>query len=555
MRAIIYGAGAITRTFLTSLRNDYEIDCIVDFDTSKNGQEIDGIPIEPPVVATIASLPIIISMRNIESAINTLNNLDYRGDIFFLLGYEQYGYGALYQYQHISDDVRENAVKSVVKTNPISILLSKDWDVSHAQYIETQPFITGHRRVFNCALFPEVFSTGGPGAAKKNIQLINDKFSLIGNLFSFSSNMIHCPRNWDNADRNGNRLEITSPARPTLDIPNDLPVYNWYTHHVVRFEVGKLLWLKLHGIFEFSDSDVFLLHDVRDVDIWTHVFGHRKNIISVYHEQGSLNSVMIETDEQKTFYNTIQSEHLKRVKSWIFPSEGAREGFIQTADNDMREQAKSCDFEIVYNGTEAKEHISPDEDFLEYLSNNIRDKLVLTSVSTLFKQKGVERIPTIVAKLNKLYDGQLLWILVGNGDLESEVEQAIKYNLVESDYIWIKERFANQDNIFALFMHSDFYVMMHRISVFDLCTLEAMSYGCIPFLSDVGGNNEFCQFDNGILIDPEDVDDETLRAKFDPYINNTQYLRDQKLKNQAIITEQFSNKMFLQRYCEIINKL
>jgi hypothetical protein len=42
--------------------------------------------------------------------------------------------------------------------------------------------------------------------------------------------------------------------------------------------------------------------------------------------------------------------------------------------------------------------------------------------------------------------------------------------------------------------------MLHRISIFDMATLEAMSYGLALIFSDVGGNLDFNKDDNVIFI-------------------------------------------------------
>ena len=135
--------------------------------------------------------------------------------------------------------------------------------------------------------------------------------------------------------------------------------------------------------------------------------------------------------------------------------------------------------------------------------------------------------------------------------MEEEVEENINKYLEEGDYVWYKERFENQDNIFELFSFSDFYIMMHKVSVFDLSTLQAMSYGCIPFLSDAGGNKELCGFENGILAKGE-----KLEFDVSGYLRNGEWDRNlmeqMKRKNSSIIKEKFTNRLFLQRYQTIL---
>ena len=87
---------------------------------------------------------------------------------------------------------------------------------------------------------------------------------------------------------------------------------------------------------------------------------------------------------------------------------------------------------------------------------------------------------------------------------------------------------------------------MHKVSVFDLSILQAMSYGCIPFLSKVGGNLELCGYQNGILINPDDNE-----LTLPEYIKmGGKYLEDKKKENMEIVKSYFNNRQFLNAYKE-----
>jgi glycosyltransferase involved in cell wall biosynthesis len=128
--------------------------------------------------------------------------------------------------------------------------------------------------------------------------------------------------------------------------------------------------------------------------------------------------------------------------------------------------------------------------------------------------------------------------------------------MAPGDCHWFKKRFDNQDNIFALFQRADFYILMHRISVFDLAILQAMAYGCIPVLSDVEGNREFCGFDNGILIDADNIDERALRDQFGRFREDGgRFMRTQSERNKRVVREVFNNRNFLAGYRDALAKL
>jgi glycosyltransferase involved in cell wall biosynthesis len=163
----------------------------------------------------------------------------------------------------------------------------------------------------------------------------------------------------------------------------------------------------------------------------------------------------------------------------------------------------------------------------------------------------VEQIPKVLSGYRQLTGRKIYWILVGSGEMEDEVEKNINLYLHEDEYTWYRKRFDNQDNIFALFKRADFYTMMHKVSVFDLSTLQAMSYGCIPLLSNVGGNKELCGFDNGILVDVENAKTD-LSTYFDKNEWDDSALERKKCKNMEIVRERFNNKAFLNGYKEVL---
>ena len=77
-----------------------------------------------------------------------------------------------------------------------------------------------------------------------------------------------------------------------------------------------------------------------------------------------------------------------------------------------------------------------------------------------------------------------------------------------------------------------------------------MSYGCIPFLSDVGGNIELCGFQNGILVDPDKPNLEFLdRLKNERY---EVFLEQKKNKNKEIVKRYFNNRRFLNAYKRVL---
>ena len=91
--------------------------------------------------------------------------------------------------------------------------------------------------------------------------------------------------------------------------------------------------------------------------------------------------------------------------------------------------------------------------------------------------------------------------------------------------------------------------MMHRWSIFDLSTLEAMGMGNVPILSNVGGNPEVVIDNNGLLIDEKNKNS-ILEYVNDTYLN----INILKNKNKEIQMAHFSMKQMLHSYKKLIDE-
>lgn len=532
---VCYGGGNRAKRFLPVLRKRYQIRYIVDCDKSKHGKKLYDVEIVPVNSETVNRYPVVILTEDKKSVFQTLEGIDCRVRLYCFLECMG-GYGVI-EYKKdgtvLCDFDESDYIFSPDQFEMIKVFYNND------EIVPQKP------RYFNIASTHNFYSTGGPGACLRNLWLANNEFHLIDNFYTVCPGTAYVPKGTD--IRSGTSLYIDEKNLLKWYLENDTQ----YTEDIVE----QFLYLcflkeflkKANEEFTFYENDIFLLQDPYIVHVFIHCFPTLRNVIVAYHMQGSANS---EWGKQHPglvpVYNMMQSEHLKRIRNWIFPSKGAQEGFIRTASPEMIEAAQKCNFYVAYNGYEPKECVQADADFIEELCAMKKADVTFASATFLYKNKGVERIPRVLAEFKRITGMTIRWILVGSGEMETEVETNIKKYLREEEYVWYRKRFDNQDNIFALFRYSDFYIMMHKVSVFDLSILQAMSYGCIPFLSKVGGNLELCGYQNGILINPDDNE-----LTLPEYIKmGGKYLEDKKKENMEIVKSYFNNRQFLNAYKE-----
>lgn len=91
--------------------------------------------------------------------------------------------------------------------------------------------------------------------------------------------------------------------------------------------------------------------------------------------------------------------------------------------------------------------------------------------------------------------------MVGKGPLEAAVKAELnRLSGLYDKFSYIHLKGCSYAEMQYLQNMADVYLMLHRISIFDLTTLEMMDKSKCVVLSDVGGNPEFNREDNIIWL-------------------------------------------------------
>lgn len=266
-----------------------------------------------------------------------------------------------------------------------------------------------------------------------------------------------------------------------------------------------------------------------------------KKYILVVHTQGT------RVDEKLALGEKMSASEMKVIKKCekqaiekavytCFPSKGAEEIYFSSKHcliNKDNVSVGPCLYNTVYVEVtpEKVERVEYDENCLTFLS-----------VGTLTSAKGQDNVCTFMRNFLRQYTGQVRWICVGKGPLCDniiEMTNELSKEYVNFEYIYIpKLPFAQVQYLYSI---ADIYIMLHRISVFDLSTLEAMKNSCAIVLSKIGGNIEYNIEDN--IIYAED----SIDCLFDK-----EKVNSLKEKNKYIYNNYFSEKCFKKRYENLI---
>lgn len=302
---------------------------------------------------------------------------------------------------------------------------------------------------------------------------------------------------------------------------------------------------KLNQEFGFKDDDVFICHDFRMARAFVKKFKFR-NCALVYHMQGSIYfewnaETGINSKRMKNYYNKTFKEILGHIKYLCFPSKGTEESLIDS-EPAIANVVKNTRRKYLYNGVDCPDiSCKKVADWIDEICSMSCFKFV--TVANLNAAKAVERIPQYLASI-KQTGISIKWILVGNGVKAGEVDREIRKYGLEDDVIWEKKGVPHNE-LMELFSITDFYILLHKYSIFDLSTLEAMHYGNIPILTPVGGNKEIIIENNGLF-----VSNFSDASSFINLVNSDDF-ESMKEKNSEIQRSQFDDRAFLRRYVDL----
>lgn len=272
----------------------------------------------------------------------------------------------------------------------------------------------------------------------------------------------------------------------------------------------------------------------------------KQKYILIYHGQGDIVSDMNAfgahlTEQEKNFITWVEKMGMENSFKTYFPSIGARKHFLSTVSQEIKVGSTEPLYNCIYNyPTESFECIKDDE------------SISFLSIGQMTKLKGIDRIPSFLERIRRCTRKRIQWTVVADGELKKQVADEMKAVSERNggkknvDY-QILDKYISHQEIYALMAQSDIYLMLHRISIFDFSTIEAMYMGKAIILSDIAGNDEF-NIDNNILMVNEDLQDSDIVF----FIQNADGYGK---KNRRVYDENFSVGKFRERYHNAIKEL
>lgn len=312
----------------------------------------------------------------------------------------------------------------------------------------------------------------------------------------------------------------------------------YYKHNALN-----TLWGAYNFTKEKTNCDkpetLYITHD-EDTAFALYLLG--KKYVLIHHLQGS------RIDEIYRYKVSLSKKNIRLLMGIeaivfrnaifvCFPSAGATHEFLSSKN---RWNFKFSIGPVLYNTVFAPKIIRSVKE-IKYDSNII----TLLSVGQMFYPKGMDLLPTFYKSLLDSFPAKSFRaILVGNGELKSKINSELsELSSKFSNFSYIQYDKLPHEELSYLQKISNAYVMLHRISIFDLSTLEMMMNGKAVILSKRGGNLSFNKENNIIFSDGN---------KWPSNLNINELNHYGEL-NRKVFEAYFSIKVFKNEYISMIN--
>lgn len=275
--------------------------------------------------------------------------------------------------------------------------------------------------------------------------------------------------------------------------------------------------------------------------------------VVIYHQQGSLlNEIKAlheeSLEEDEIVIHFMESEVMRYAHKVYFPSLGARQFFLETSTLTADETRKISFAETALYNTvpDESEWDEWNEILGEYGIELERTDEVFLSIGDYNYDKGMDLVPSFLQTYAAQTDKRIVWIAFGLALTDRIFEQILSKRDSWNFDAYLFDHRIEHSKVLGLMAYSDYYIMLHRNSVFDIATLEAMRAGCGMILSGAGSNYEFNKEENVVLANSQDTQTTVWKMN--------QMDRDiWKQLNKKVFRTYFSNECFQKSYRDMID--
>ncbi len=311
---------------------------------------------------------------------------------------------------------------------------------------------------------------------------------------------------------------------------------------------------KIKESLENGEEPLLVCHDIGSA-YGAYLLGLK--YVVVYHQQGSIiNEIRASgrscSNEDINVIALVEREVMKGAYKVYFPSLGAREVFEKTTmigESDIAE-INFSEYALYNTIREIRQRLNIEKvlEELNLLELYGTDKQIFISIADFNYNKGMDCIPGFLSRYVARSGQDVAWIAVGTA---SNKELFEKLNREKDNWnfeAYLIGKRIDHGKVLELLNWADFYIMLHRNSIFDLAVLEAMRAGNALILSDSASNYEFNREDNVLIVDLDDMDQAVTKLL-------QKDLNGWKQKNKAVFNTYFTQERFADNYIKMLRDL
>lgn len=493
-KLVVFGfgrAGKMVTKIISNLYGDINY-CFCDNDIAKQNPNLKVYSIVDTISDDSVYLITFVNDNKgkIESAINCLKSWEIPDDRIFLVPYESYK-GRLHSIDYLKLYINKK-LESRIETSTDSF----------DRIVFVSAYYDGNMR-----------KCGGPAA----VLMMQDRL-LKGN---------------------ADNIEMLFPISPE---PEKKDVIDYADPIVYSISLAVGIGLKQAGLY--GDNCLFISNDMWDA---LGLFLAGKKYCLIHHAQGDIVCELLMWGNN---LSAAEIDYLKELEKMVienaiqvrFPSRGAESYFRATYGSEIKFKSQKPLYNTIYDFPDIKR-----------ISNIEKKDEVTTflSVGQFTKLKGMDRIPEFLETYIRKTGYKIRWIAVADGVLKDEIRESlenIKSTFQNNFEFQLLSPQYTHGEMYYLFSISDVYIMLHRISIFDFATLEAMYMGKAVILSKIEGNNEFNKAENVLLVNPDNYDWDSIIA----YISERD---DYGQLNKQVFHDYFSQEPFRKAYLDFVKEM
>lgn len=318
-----------------------------------------------------------------------------------------------------------------------------------------------------------------------------------------------------------------------------------------QYRIALLHFSKIYKMIKKENFDIVHLHTPFSIGTAGFISAKLKKIpiVGTFHTNFLDMKESVDFPIAKNFlFNLAWTYNIgiyKRCGEITTPSQRVKEFLLKTNPNDFKKEIK-----VIWNGIDVNK-FSPNANKINLREKyNLKNKIIITFISRLTKDKGLYTLVDTIEILKEKYD--IVCLIGGIGPEEKRIREYVK-NKNMLNFIKILG-YLEEEHKPSIIAQSDIFVLPSKADVQPLCVLEAMSSGTVVIGANSGGIPDLVKENfNGVLFEYGNANQ--FAEKISLIIENKNLSMKLRENGMKFVREEGSIEKSAERFLEIYEGL